>query len=326
MGSVWANQAEMQPASASQLRKIIAYGSCALASTVPLIENIELIHAAYNYRTYEAPAYPDDIMPELIPCEIEPLPSEKFPDYIPKEDDSLTKVHGLRSAATKVPMPLEKTTKFAKTEPLIGARGKYFDTLDQQFTTGFGAHFNVFKNRNDIDFEINQEAFNRMVSMVFFMTHVHKNPQIRQLLECKRNQVLSGGWLNGKQIDLNIIATGDKELYGNNVVTLSGAESNSHSHGLGLYGTAFKMFGKNKTADAILIVTSGSIEPLKGRLSINKRLLHELIHVLLFQDISYTAKEMDEQERAVKYITDNLWMYYLEKELDYLVITPKLPN
>ncbi len=279
-----------------------------------IAENTELLRAAQALKSYEAPA-PADMIPDNSGCISTTVKAgggltKPGVAYIPDRDAAFKDIEGTKSAASTFPTSMAPSG-YKDTELLYGLNGSYFNQTIGKYKTSFGANLRIRYHEGDEPFLFNTQAFEQFVSDLLTKTDIHPNPQIRQLLECKAKQIMEDGILEGKNLDINIIANNDKSLEGFNVVTFDpGLKTSSHSYGFGVCGTGIEWLGRKLTPDGVLIISGGDNNPENSLRAIIKRLIHETIHCIINQDLTDAIAERDEQERAVQYITENLVNYY----------------
>lgn len=218
------------------------------------------------------------------------------------------------------------TEGFVASERLFWPFDNYFDTVVHQYESSIGIGMTFYMNKNDTEFEIDDQAVEQMMFDILNRTDLYDNPEVRDIVECKRRQVFDERILDGNTADIHIIADGDKSFEGNNVVTRTTDKNDVHSSGLGIADIDLRLMLPNSiggilftgggmtshrlTPDHLMLVAGGNHSLEVSQLELNRRFLHELTHNLLFHDLSDTSSERDEQERFVKYIERKLMNYY----------------
>jgi hypothetical protein len=295
------------------------------AATVVVSENSHFIDAVGKAIAYQVPE-DGDIAPENTGCPptkpelqllfVNPSRSNLFAAV----DTAVRDVSAQNSATHTFPVSVPEG--FIKSERLFWPGENYFDTNLQNFTTSFGAKIEVNGSHEGKKFSLNPVGFERMVADIFNRSGLYDTQGIDQLVECRAQRIFEDGEYKDKTISVNILPDGDKAFEGNNVVTFAeGHNIGSHSIGLGVSDIPITLFGVKITPDSEILVAGGNGDLKDNQNIVNKRLLHELLHVLLFDDLSRTAQELDEQERTVSYIVDKLTAYYLANQNLPAVVT-----
>lgn len=278
------------------------------------VNNLEIVDAVHSQLTYQEPE-DGDIIPERTGCEklnIELRGSagemRVSADYAPEQDAILRDVSDKRSGAHRFGESVEVSTETPfKMTPILSLTESYFDRVTSRGQTDFGANVEVLRNENGRAFAFNIEELNQLPELVFGNLDIYQKPEIRAIMECKKREVLNDGYFENKEIRI-LVAPGDNTFIRNFSIgeyTDKIADRN-HLAGLGSPNVRINLPPFISTPDHYMIITGIN----RGEDGINQRVLHEWIHLFLFQDLSDTISEIDEQERNTQYvekaIIDNL--------------------
>ncbi len=295
----------------------VTMGAVSSFLSAVILENPEAVPAAIAAMTYEHPE-DGDIVPDetgcalpqqhtvdwslLAPSRRTPLPSFKAIDE--------KKLGTADSASHK--FTTAEPRGYAAVEPMYSIDGTYFDTHVTTFMTQFGTTFEVYKHAADRNFTINPHELERMVNDIFTHSELYSNPQLKALMQCGYEAFMNGE-LSGKTIEVDTVAQGNKKFTGTNVVTIDTEyRMDAPTIGLGIGGLDISVYGVELAPYGVMMVAGGNGELVDSEYHLNRRFMHELMHVLLFHDVVSTVRELDEQERAVQYFT-KLLEYYYEK-------------
>ena len=285
--------------------------------TVVVAENLPRIaQAAAAIYSYSDPA-PGDMMPDLTSCSPRLEPAKPLFPFIHQANGELPKVKDpIKEAATSDrsavhSFPLDAPTGYIHSEPLISTDSFYFDRHVQSFMSSIGLTFEVYGSTENQSFHIDPDAVDTVLADIFKKLDVYRQDDVKSFLQCRYNQLFKERALDGTTVNTYIIPDGDKEFSGNNVVThAAGYKSDSPTVGLGVSGVGVSILGIELVPESVMIVAGGNQSLKSDHDILQKRFLHELLHVLLFDDVIGTIKEVDEQEALVDYITKSLYGYY----------------
>jgi hypothetical protein len=314
---------------ASKLRRIAVWTTAGTLTTgaVFALQNKELLSATYEYYTYSTPE-DGDIIPERIGCDILPEDAsaisvieveESVPElYVPQTDPVFLEVSDKQSASNT--FTDTSASKYSESERIFWPFNNYFDTGIGRYDSSLGVEFSFFMHEGDIEFIVDYEAMDQMAHDIFgsnnaqghTLTDIYGNPEVAEIVSCKRRQILDEMKLDGTRADVNIVVGGDTGFEGNNVIKRTQERNFAHSSGLGISDIAVQAGPWQLTPDHLMLVSGGNGHLEVSERILNWRFLHELIHVLMFQDLSDTVAERDEQERLVSFMEKKLLEYYKE--------------
>ncbi len=300
------------------------------------IENRELLHAAWNKFSYEEPDA-DDIIPETTGCNIDNqavekyLAAQKVPIDITNEtsDVAFNKVFGAKSVSTSTPIPVvhDKETSFEYVEKLFWPGENYFDRIDGDTFISPSTHIEFIKviNEEDPEYDINWSELERYMTDVFKLKELYKHPGILDIVNCyqKRYQDNEAG---GLPVEFSVLYDDRLCTNGNVVAKLRDGQSwtDCRETGFGSPDISISIFPGIKYANSRYLVVAGAEDNTDGfEEAINRRLRHEILHIIFFSDLSDFTLEADEQERATQYIEKVLRQYYKDTNTTPMILSGK---
>ncbi|MDQ3123403.1 MAG: hypothetical protein M3Q14_01825 [bacterium] len=311
-------QSEIQKQNWKKSGRVFGKGLLVLSSVTAgfAAQNPELIQAGYEYLNYAQPE-DGDIIPERTGCGDLSIggfggPRGVSGNYNSENDPVFQQVKDKLSVAHTMTekMAASKNTNQAG-ESLIDIYGFYYDTKVDFITTSFGMKLDIKRNHADTPFAIHREELEAVVNDIFNLD-MYANPQVKKIVECRSRKVIDEREYGDKVVTSGINPQGDECHSGLSVETFTSFKNRAcHSRGLGVNKVGLKLpLGMQPIPENILLVVGANDSTQPNEETINRKFVHELIHVLLFPDLSDTIAELDEQERLVKYMEKSLYEYY----------------
>lgn len=311
-------KATVAPSRFSRVMRMGAYATAFLGLTAGSLcfENREAIHAAWNMRYYHEPSE-DDIIPDRTGCELPPqaLMEDYMAAVSEEQDNALSDLQGLKSTATKKSLPSqsERAETFVSQEQLFGLRHRYFDTKIGEYTSAqTGITFEDMRHIDDPGYRINWHEVERFITDVFRLQDLYAHPGVAAIVRCF-NDRYKNEQIHSLPVEVGVVADDRACLGGNSVVRLAKDQTakDCHSQGLGSPEVELSLFGTIQISNKRYLIVPGAVNNVANLDSmLQKRFIHELIHILFFEDLSDFTAEADEQERFVKYVTNVLMEYY----------------